>query len=236
MESYGHHLEAVFWQFRPEYKDWSDDGKTPNKGLVGAGDSCGTDHNPPNARFEYDRANYNYIMSDCRNWKPDGTGVKEKMTCYWWGCDGAKWLTWWMQNMPGLGNTLVNKDGSKTPNWWVYIGDPDGCFKSPLTCNGGGGTGVDQTPPSVLFTYPTDGGTIKHYVYNTMTANATDNVKVTKVEFYVNGKLACTDTLSSYTCGWYVPYGVGKTYTLMAKAYDAAGNTGTKTITVTSIK
>jgi len=137
LESYGHHLETVFRQFRPEYAFWADEAqKTGWFPAVTRGDSCGTDHEPPNARWEYDRSNDADYQSDCRNWKPDGTGVKETLNCNTWGCSGEGWLKWWMQNMPGLGNTLVGTNGQKIPNWWVYIGDPDNCYNNALGCSG----------------------------------------------------------------------------------------------------
>lgn len=141
LESYGHHLEAVFRKFRLEYISWSDEDKPRNTNLWGQGDSCGNGHNPPNARCEYDRSNpYGWltcgqsgapssVLSDCRDWKPDGSGVKENLDCSFWNCDkvhdGEYWLIWWMQNMPGLSNGLVDSSGKPIPSWWEYIADPD---------------------------------------------------------------------------------------------------------------
>lgn len=126
MESYGHHLEAVFRRFRPEWYSWSGENQPQNPGLWGRGESCGNVHNPPNARNEYDRDNTASFLSDCRNWQPGG-GVGETLTCSVWGCTTHGYLKWWMQNMPGLGN-------NKVPNWWVYIADPDNCYQNPLNC------------------------------------------------------------------------------------------------------
>lgn len=112
LESYGHHLEGVFRHFKPqEYTSWSDEqafGYYPPQ----RGDSCGTDHNPPNARHEYDRSNTLDFQSDCRDWRIDGTGVKETLNCNAWDCSGAGWIAWWMQNMP--------------TDWWRYFANPDG--------------------------------------------------------------------------------------------------------------
>jgi hypothetical protein len=49
---------------------------------------------------------------------------------------------------------------------------------------------------------------------------------VTRVDFYVNGSLQCTDTTASYSCNWRVPARKNKSYGIQAKAYDAAGNVG----------
>ncbi len=139
MESYGHQLETVFRDYRREYQSWSDESAPANLGLVGKGDSCGSDHNPPNARFEYDRANTGTVPSDCRNWKPDGSGVKEDLTCTWWGCTSYGWLNFWMQNMPGMNNGLIDNYGNAIPSWWDYMANPDslnpaGTFSS-MTAN-----------------------------------------------------------------------------------------------------
>jgi hypothetical protein len=59
-------------------------------------------------------------------------------------------------------------------------------------------------------------------------------VGMAKVEFSVNGSLACTDTTSPYTCSWKVTGRRGAAYTLVARAYDAAGNTADSSVHVTS--
>jgi hypothetical protein len=69
----------------------------------------------------------------------------------------------------------------------------------------------------------------------TISANASDNVGVTQVEFYVNGALLCTDSTAPYSCVWNVPKRPGLKYNLQVKGYDQAGNIGTSSIvTVTS--
>jgi subtilisin family serine protease len=92
---------------------------------------------------------------------------------------------------------------------------------------------VDNTQPTVSITKPTDNSTVTKKTVVTIAANAADNVGVTKVEFYVNGALTCTDTTAPYTCNWTVP-NVRATFTLQAKAYDGQGNNASSTIHVTS--
>jgi hypothetical protein len=65
-------------------------------------------------------------------------------------------------------------------------------------------------------------------------ATASDNVGVTKVEFYVDGTRKTSDSSSPYSYNWKVPAGAGKTYALLAKAYDRAGNTATSSVVVTT--
>jgi subtilisin family serine protease len=91
---------------------------------------------------------------------------------------------------------------------------------------------VDNTAPTVSITSPLNGATVARNSTVNILANATDNVVVTKVEFYVNNSLKCTDTTAAYSCSW-VP--TQKTsYTLKAKAYDGQGNNTTHQITVTA--
>ena len=89
---------------------------------------------------------------------------------------------------------------------------------------------LDTTPPTVSITSPLNGAVLLKNSTVTITAAALDNVGVTKVEFYVNGKLTCFATASPYTCGWRPSAAPGRTYQLQAKAYDAAGNTGSSNI------
>ncbi len=86
---------------------------------------------------------------------------------------------------------------------------------------------LDTTAPSINITSPTNGALVSRRAYVTIAASAQDNVSVTRVEFYVNGTLLCTDTSSPYNCSWKVPGRAGKEYNLSAKAYDSAGNIGT---------
>jgi hypothetical protein len=57
---------------------------------------------------------------------------------------------------------------------------------------------------------------------------------VSKVEFYVNGSLVCTDTTAPYSCAWKVPAKTRTSYTIEARAYDAAGNTASALAHVTA--
>jgi hypothetical protein len=93
----------------------------------------------------------------------------------------------------------------------------------------------DTTAPSTSITSPANNSTVLRDTTVTIAANATDNVGVTKTEFYVNGSLLCTDTTAPYTCNWTVPHMNHVNYSLVIKAYDAASNIGTSsTVSVTS--
>ncbi len=92
----------------------------------------------------------------------------------------------------------------------------------------------DTTSPTVNITNPLNASTVKHGTTVTITATASDNVGVSKVEFSVNNSLLCTDTTAPYTCAWTVPGKRGTTYTITAKVYDEAGNSAINIITATS--
>ena len=95
-------------------------------------------------------------------------------------------------------------------------------------------TSGDNTPPAVSITNPANNATVARKSNVTITATASDNVGVTRVEFFVNGALQCTDTAAPYSCVWRVPGAMNKPYQLQARAFDLAGNQGTSTVQVTA--
>jgi hypothetical protein len=84
--------------------------------------------------------------------------------------------------------------------------------------------------PSVSFKSLIEGATVRGKV--SLPANASDDVGVTKVEFYIDGELDSTDTAAPYEATWYTTYYTKGNHTITAKAYDDIGNIGTATITV----
>jgi chitinase len=99
-----------------------------------------------------------------------------------------------------------------------------------LGCGGGGsgsssGTTTDTTTPTVSISTPANNSSASGTI--AITASASDNVGVSKVEFYVNGSLQTTVTASPYTFSWDTSPLSSGTYSLTAKAYDAANNSTT---------
>lgn len=90
----------------------------------------------------------------------------------------------------------------------------------------------DVTPPTVSITSPVSGSKVTAASV-TISATASDNTKVTKVEISVDSKLQVSDTASPYSYKWNTNKTASGTHTITAKAYDAAGNTTTASITVT---
>ncbi|HKS08360.1 MAG TPA: PQQ-dependent sugar dehydrogenase [Pyrinomonadaceae bacterium] len=99
---------------------------------------------------------------------------------------------------------------------------------------GFGAGGGDTTAPTVSITNPANNALVARKSTVTITANANDNVGVTRVEFLVNGALQCTDTTAPYSCNWRVPNAANKTYQLQSRAFDQAGNSASATATVRS--
>ena len=91
----------------------------------------------------------------------------------------------------------------------------------------------ELTSPVASITFPANNASVNGTV--AVTAVATDNVGVTRVEFYVNGVLQGTDTATPYTYGWNTSSLAAGAYTMTAKAYDAAGNVGESTAVVVSV-
>jgi chitinase len=92
----------------------------------------------------------------------------------------------------------------------------------------------ELVPPTVSITSPANNSPASGTV--SVGASATDNVGVTSVEFYVNGVLQSTDTSAPYLLSWNTSTLATGSYTLYAKAYDAAGNVGqSENVSVTVI-
>jgi hypothetical protein len=118
--------------------------------------------------------------------------------------------------------TLANHDDN-------YAGDPTFTYFDDVSV---ATTTPDTTPPTTSITAPANGATVSGTV--SVTASASDNVGVSKVEFYLDGALKSTDTTSPYAWSWDTTTATNASHTLVSKAYDAAGNIGTSaTITVT---
>ena len=84
---------------------------------------------------------------------------------------------------------------------------------------------VDKNAPTIAITWPTDGDPKTGWL--TTRVHATDNIAVTSVETYIDGKLVATSSTAPFNTKWdwnKLPKGH---HTIQCKAYDAAGNTAT---------
>lgn len=92
----------------------------------------------------------------------------------------------------------------------------------------------EYLPPSVSVTFPGNNSSVSGTV--SVTVGATDNVGVSRVEFYLDGVLKGTDTTSPYLYSWDTTTSTPGLHTLIARAYDAAGNFGeSSAVTVTVV-
>jgi hypothetical protein len=83
----------------------------------------------------------------------------------------------------------------------------------------------------VTLQQPGQGQTVKGSV--SVGANASDNVGVRKVSFYVDGVLYKTDTKVPYVITWPSRKWSDGLHTVSARAFDAAGNSSQDTHSVT---
>jgi Zn-dependent metalloprotease len=106
-------------------------------------------------------------------------------------------------------------------NTYVYSGTNASPYNMALSFSGGTPPPTDTQAPATAASETGTSGTI------TLSATASDNVGVTKVEFYVDGALKGTDTSSPYSMTMDSTTLTNGSHGLVSKAYDAAGNIGT---------
>ena len=136
VHTWGHQIEAELDEIAPYIQRQLFQGPNYPQTLNVVG-RCGSIHNPPNARFEYDYDNPNPHQSDCLNWKPDNQGVLSKISCTNWGCNQnsdtdnpqLNYIVWNLQNLPGAGNTK-SLNGIYLRNFWDIHGDFDNVLRS----------------------------------------------------------------------------------------------------------
>ena len=84
----------------------------------------------------------------------------------------------------------------------------------------------DTTPPTITMTSPANGATLSGTV--TLSANASDNVGVTSVQFQLDGaNIGSALSSSPYSESWNTATSANGAHVLTAQARDAAGNVGT---------
>ena len=88
----------------------------------------------------------------------------------------------------------------------------------------------NATPPTIAITSPVGCALVQEKSTVTISATASDNIGVTRVEFYVNGQLIYSDITPSCVSASKVSAAPGRIYQLQAKAYDAQGYVGSPSI------
>jgi hypothetical protein len=146
------------------------------------------------------------------------------------------------------GGSYIDQNFSAGTHSLKLIGNGDGVvldrliFTQDINCTPTG-TGdncanpTDTTKPVVIITSPASNATLTKVT--NIAASATDDVAVTKVEFYVDGNLRGTQASpssgSTYTYSLNFTGLAAGSHTLTAKAYDAADNFATSTAVVVTI-
>lgn len=122
--------------------------------------------------------------------------------------------------------TVTVNDGNVTIGFTPHVQQPmiNGIEILPVE------SAADNQPPSVSLTLPVAGSS--HGVGSTvnLTANATDNKGVARVEFYRNGTLIGTDTTSPYSVNWNTTGLTVGNFNLSARAYDTSGLLGVSSL------
>ena len=146
-------------------------------------------------------------------------------------------------NVTGVTSTILPKTCSNTGAWQQVSAPVTGGHSVTLTLSNhddnasadptytlyddvvvGTGGGGDTTPPTTSVTSPASGATVSGTV--TVTATASDNVGVTKIELYADGALLGSGTTSPASVSWNTASVANGSHSLTSKAYDAAGNVG----------
>ena len=197
----------------------------------------------PNVQLVFRTSDSAHIMGDIFNaaggatlvanvYDPDGESVT---TLELWrgqiggGVPASPYATFSNQSSATINETLT----SGTYYYYVHAVQADGhdVWSAPMwiTYQAGGG---DTTAPTTSITAPANGATVSATV--SVTATASDNVGVTRVEFFLDGALQSTDTTSPYSWSWDTTSSSNGSHALVSKAYDAANNVGTSaTVNVT---
>lgn len=89
-----------------------------------------------------------------------------------------------------------------------------------------------SSPLSVAITSPADGATVSGTV--NVDIAATSGIGISKVELYIDGTLAATESISPYSFSWNTT-GLSGTHTLIGKVYDVVGSTATSSSVTVNI-
>ncbi len=87
---------------------------------------CGNTHYPPGATHGYDYYPTASVRSGCQGFAVAGGAEAPSDPNVWSTLPvdddcGGRFLTWWYQNMPGLGATATDEDGGVMRNWWPFM-------------------------------------------------------------------------------------------------------------------
>lgn len=133
-------------------------------------------------------------------------------------------------------NTSTATNGTHTLSAKAYDTAGNAGTATPVTVTVTGGR-VDTTPPTVAFSFPSNNAVLSGSV--TLTATASDDSEVARVEFFLDGNSLGVGVASlqagPYAYTWNTTSATPGSHTLYAKAWDVAGNTATTSNVVVTV-
>jgi len=139
---------------------------------------------------------------------------------------------WSTPSLTGLNYTTYNtSSGARDPGLMIYRTDqaqvafmtPDQKIHS-LALSDSAPPASDTTAPTSSISNPLNGASVSGIV--SVTATASDNVGVARVDFLVDGVVKGTKSAGPYSFSWDTTTTGNGNHTLQSVAYDAAGNAG----------
>src|SRR5947199_374658 len=148
---------------------------------------------------------------------------------------GYRWQSRWSRFVHDLGSrryiSYIFQLQFATGSWGVNPPNPNAADSYPeglINVAKLGSNPVppsDTTPPTCAISSPSSGVTASGTI--TVSVSASDNLGVSSVQLYVDGILRSTDSASPYSFAWDTTSVGNGSHSLMAKALDAGGNSGT---------
>lgn len=145
-------------------------------------------------------------------------------------------ITWTAKSNTTQISFIGRNPGTSIP---PLAGYPDNAYDAPfldnviLTSNA---NSVDTTPPTITMTAPTNGNTVSGASVK-VSANTTDNVGVSGVQFKLDGaNLGIEDASSPYSVVWNSKTASKGSHTLTAVARDVAGNVTTSAGVIVKVR
>ncbi|WP_368563944.1 PHB depolymerase family esterase [Pseudoxanthomonas sp. UTMC 1351] len=92
---------------------------------------------------------------------------------------------------------------------------------------------LDGTPPTTTLTAPANGANVSGTV--AVSATASDNIGVDRVEFLLDGALLGSDSTAPYSLNWNTATATSGTHTLQARAFDLVDNVGTSAVITVNV-
>ncbi|HET9978714.1 MAG TPA: Ig-like domain-containing protein [Burkholderiaceae bacterium] len=126
----------------------------------------------------------------------------------------------------------VSSDSTTTASFGLDVSASESGTANSATGHGTLNLAFDSAPPSVAFASPTANATLSGGRI-TLSATASDDIGVARVEFYDGAKLIGSDASAPYSVTWNLRKTAKGAHTLRARAVDGAGNAAEASVAVT---